>query len=186
MRAGGLGRMEALAMLPEGPRAVKDLFEWPRRALQKLLAAPGVDQKTRALKDLGQRKVLLYSYYSGKGSEATIAEHLDAVFSEAGIVENGGKFFHVMHAAELDNFCQTILLRAATQRGLLFKHVFADIGDRFLPEHLAHMKQMMPKPQPGAGIEAKREMYKSMDKYLEDIKQEGEEIFSVVKGQPAS
>lgn len=91
-----------------------------------------------------------------------------------------------MHAAELDNFCQTILLRAATQPGLLFKHVFADIGDRFLPEYMTHMKQMMPKPQPGAGIEAKREMYKSMDKYLEDIKQEGEDIFSVVKGQPAS
>lgn len=119
MRVGGLDHMEALAMLPEGPSAVKDLFEWPRRALQKLLAAPGVDQKTRALKELGQRKVLLYSYYSGKGSEATIAEHLDAVFSEAGIVENEGKFFHVMHAAELDNFCQTILLRAATNMSSL-------------------------------------------------------------------
>ena len=73
----------------DGFTSVEDLFMWPDAAWDAVVG--GDSAALASLRTLADRQAFMYSFYSGKGTDATMSTYFNRSFAKKGLVEPGRK-----------------------------------------------------------------------------------------------
>lgn len=96
--------------------------------------------------------------------------YLNTVFEEAGISTDNP--IQIMHGSDIDGTCKLLLSDMQGPRGRIYKHVFGDLADRFLAEHVEHINTcLLATSAPPASV--MNELYTEMQSYLQSVLRDG-------------
>ena len=143
---------------------MEELLNWPVWALDCLKACDEWPIRREQLSKNIARSIDMHSFYTGKGTDATICEHLNTLLAAEGMRE-GSAGFHSLSACDIDKDCIRLLCRMhSSSRRDLYKHVFGDLCLRVKEEHYGVLQQM--KPSSGADASNRHLPSKTMSDYL--------------------
>ena len=135
LKVGGPDFLELFATARRGTDNVSTLFAWPKVAWNKLVqSADGISRQQLFMHNV-IRGVNLRSYYSGKGTDGTVAMHLNKLLQDFNYIGYGERLFNCSHACDSDDACQQLLSRMMFQGQRIYSHVFGDVGRRIAPRH---------------------------------------------------
>ena len=109
-RLGSLADLEMEADLPDGFGSMNEMFErWPIWAFETATSGEYRDQALKNLAWWAQNQSSWYSFYAGKGTDATSTRHFGRVFQLKGLVAEGVLNMRHVHASEQWKPCIQVL-----------------------------------------------------------------------------
>ena len=135
IKVGGPDFLELYSTATTGTDNLSTLFAWPQVAWNKLVqSADGIGRQQLFMHN-ACRGVNVLSYYSGKGTDGTVAMHLNKLLQDFNYIDYGERLFTCSHACDADPVCQQLLSRMMFQNQRIYSHVFGDVGGRIALLH---------------------------------------------------
>eukprot|EP00959_Pyramimonas_sp_CCMP1952_P334161 6998386-Pyramimonas_sp.AAC.1 len=162
-----------------GFKSPSELFSWPDRAFDVLisdLSKPRV-QRLRALAEEG---CSVFSYMSGKGTDATCFTYLNRILQKYNIYPtthgtgSAPTPFVVAHVCDQAEECIETLCCLAYGQNKVARHVFGELRGRFSEEVLATTKRMLDAaPKASHNVEQRVAQFETIQAYLKQACADG-------------
>ena len=152
--AGCASEAAAEVELPEGPRSLQEVLDFPDLTWQRLFTgSAAAEDRLLRLIDVLKRGVHLSSQYSGKGTAETAAAHLAKKFSEEGLEQQlPGPWLNVASAFDIKPFARdTLKGHTGISRPSC---VFADMHVCMNMRARAHLSGMAPEKSASPDVRA--------------------------------
>ena len=172
IRVGGLEELAQNAELPDGFESLDNIARWPDYSFEIFLEGAGEykEQAKSNLATLANRTMYSYSFYSGKGSDGTIACYVNRLLQKHGLCAPGKKAITCCHAVELNPYCIEVLCNMKYGEEWVYDHVFGAFQDRFDASVCNHLKAL--EEAAGDVAAARVEAYCEMRDYLRSLSEE--------------
>ena len=169
---GSLDFSEEMQDRPDGPGNVKDLFDWAPWAFDRLSRSDAAPVRLQQLSKNVSRGIAMHSFYTGKGTDGTIAMYLTRLFKDMQVIAPDCAGIVPVSCCEVDKTCLQLLQEMKDQTGQpLYRHVFGDVTCRYKTEHQELMPHFIPDGR--ASAHTKVEAYEHLKQYLQHALLEG-------------